>query len=88
MAAKIIVLDLVPKNGRKSFGGKARVLVDNEGNKTLKSYNTLILTITHDGKYIPLANPDVISYTTSTHLISFCDMNKNQYTKLWKEYND
>lgn len=35
------VFELTPTNGRKSFGGKAKVIVENEVAKLL-SYNTIV----------------------------------------------
>ena len=42
--------ELMPNDGRKSFYGKAIVEIDNEGNETLYSYGTRILTKRTNGK--------------------------------------
>lgn len=60
--------ELKPVNGRKSFGGKARVIVENNTAKLL-SYDTIVAEynlkskkFTINGKY---------SRTTNTHINSF-----------------
>mgnify|MGYP007012480394 CR=1 FL=1 len=78
--------ELVPRNGRKSFYRKAMVLVAEDGSETLKSYDTLIIKRTPNGTLIPLASVKCISMTTSTHLKSFCGLNKADYRKLYTEY--
>ena len=47
---------LMPTNGQKSFGNKAVVEIDDNGNETLYSYNTPIITKTKQGKLIKLYN--------------------------------
>lgn len=79
--------ELIPTNGIKSFYGKAMIDTTNEG-EVLMSYGTRIIIKKRNGELIPLANPDVISYTTATHLKSFCGINKPQYVKLYKQYNN
>ncbi len=49
--------ELKPINGRKSFGGKARVIIENNKAKLL-SYDTIVAEFTINGKY---------SQTTNTH---------------------
>lgn len=60
--------ELIPTNGRKSFGGKARV-IEQDGFAKLLSYDTIVAQInletkeyTQNGKY---------SMTTSSHINSF-----------------
>lgn len=60
--------ELQPTNGRKSFGGKAKV-IETDDKIELKSYNTIVAQIdkqsnefTVNGKY---------SLTTNTHIKSF-----------------
>lgn len=82
----INVYNLIPTNGRKSFYGKALVLVYNDGSKVLKSYDTEIIKVCQDGTLIPFAKVSSISKTTSTHLKSFCGLNKADYRKLYNDY--
>lgn len=37
--------ELIPTNGRKSFYGKARVMVEDNGTETLYSYDTAIISV-------------------------------------------
>lgn len=60
------VFELQPTNGRKSFGGKAKV-IETDDKIELKSYDTIVAQIingefTVNGKY---------SLTTNTHIKSF-----------------
>ncbi len=41
--------DLMPCDGRKSFYGKAKVVIEDDGAKTLLSYNTPIIRRNPDG---------------------------------------
>ena len=70
---------LMPTNGQ-SFGNKAVVEIDDNGNETLYSYNTPIITKTKDGKLIKLYNG--WSQTTGQHIKSFCGLNKAQFEAL------
>ena len=74
--------ELTPKNGRKSFYGKAYVVKDN-GVETLYSYNTPIVRREKDGTLIRLW--DGWSATTGAHIKSFCGMNKKEFDKLKRE---
>lgn len=64
----MIVFELTPNNGRKSFYGKAKVIVDNESAKLqsyemiVAEYNTVTKEYTQHGKY---------SRTTNTHIKAF-----------------
>ena len=71
---------LMPTNGQKSFGNKAVVEINDDGNETLYSYNTHIITKTTDGKLIKLYNG--WSQTTGRHIKSFCGLNKAQFEAL------
>lgn len=42
-------IELTPHNGRKSFYGKAVVLISDEGHKYLDNYNTRVATYTNLG---------------------------------------
>lgn len=72
--------ELTPTNGRKSFYGKARVLIDDDGTETLYSYNTPIIKRTTSGELVKLW--DGWSATTGRHIVAFCGPNKAQYIKL------
>lgn len=72
--------ELVPTNGRKSFYGKARVIIDDAGNETLTSYGTRIITRTASGDMLRLY--DGWTATTGNHINSFCGLNKAQFMRL------
>lgn len=74
------VLELKPTNGRKSFGGKAYVQIDDKGNQTLLSYGTPIIRKDKKGKLHRLWND--WSGTTGTHIKSFCGLDKKAFMKL------
>ena len=46
--------ELIPDNGRKSFYGKAKVVIDDNGNETLYSYDTPIIKRDVNGKLTKL----------------------------------
>ena len=48
------IYDLKPTDGRKSFYGKATVIIDNDGTETLYSYNTPIIKRTLSGEFTRL----------------------------------
>ena len=48
------IYDLAPTKGRKSFYGKAKVLMLNNGSEVLQSYNTNIVEKRKDGTLIRL----------------------------------
>ena len=60
--------ELTPANGRKSFGGKARVLVENNKAK-LVSYDTIVAE--YDLKSKKFVINGEYSKTTNTHIKSF-----------------
>lgn len=72
--------DLIPCDGHKSFYGKAKVEIKDDGTETLYSYNTPIIR----------RNPDRTlkrlwfdwSATTGKHIKSFCGLNKKQFEAL------
>lgn len=74
--------DLQPTNGRKSFYGKAKVLIDGPSIK-LFSYNTLVAEITNT-----LHIYNLQSNTTRCHVKSFADWYgyQNEYEQLKKEF--
>ena len=60
--------ELKPANGRKSFGGKARVIVENNKAKLL-SYDTIVAE--YDLKSKKFVINGEYSKTTNTHINSF-----------------
>ena len=76
------VYDLAPTNGRKSFYGKAKVLVLNDGSEVLQSYSTNIIEKRKDGTFIRLCDPEKLSMTTCLHVRSFCGLAKKQVVSL------
>jgi hypothetical protein len=64
------LLELLPHNGRKSFYGKAHVLLS-DNTATLYSYNTEIAQYNKATKEYKLIYSDKISQTTATHIKSF-----------------
>lgn len=72
--------DLRPTDGRKSFYGKAVVMIADDGSETLYSYNTPIIKRTASGELVKLW--DGWSSTTGRHINAFCGMNKAAYMAL------
>ena len=69
-------VELRPINGRKSFYGKARAIVDGD-TITLYSYNTAVCRIVN-GKFERLWYDEIdgkqgYSRTTMSHIQAFCD---------------
>lgn len=64
------IFDLVPTDGRKSFCGKAKVVVANDGTATLYSYNTEICRV-KDGKFTKVYQG--WTATTGRHITAFCN---------------
>lgn len=64
-------LALTPTDSRKSFYGKATVLLCSNGDKILRSYCTNVAKISADGTFHKLW--DGYSATTMRHINSFCD---------------
>ena len=73
--------ELAPRNGRKSFYGKAIVEVDDYGVETLFSYQTPIIKKFSNGTLKRLYD-EVPSLTTSTHIKSFCGLTKREFMAL------
>lgn len=78
------IYDLKPTDGRKSFYGKATVLIEDDGAETLYSYNTPIVKRTADGKLVRMW--DGWSATTGRHVAAFCGLNKSGFMRL--TFND
>lgn len=72
--------ELTPTNGRKSFYGKAVVIVEKDGTETLCSYNTPIIKRTAAGELVKLW--DGWTATTGRHITAFCELNKAAYMAL------
>lgn len=82
--------ELIPKNGRKSFYGKAKVeqqvkFNTNEKCKLLLSYGTDIVRIWPDGSCEVILDPEdeLFSRTTCAHVKSFCGLTKSDIKKIW-----
>lgn len=73
--------DLIPNNGRKSFYGKAKVEIEDNGDEVLYSYNTPIIRKATDGTLTRLYKYEP-SMTTSTHIKSFCGLDKKKFMAL------
>jgi len=72
--------ELTPTNGRASFYGKARVVINDDGREVLYSYNTPIIERTPTGELRRLWYG--WSATTGAHIKSFCGLNKAQFEAL------
>lgn len=65
---------------QKSFYGKAKVIVQDDGSETLYSYDTPIIRRNADGTYTRLW--DSYSQTTGRHIKAFCGMTKKEFEEL------
>lgn len=72
--------ELIPNDGRKSFYGKAVVVVADDRSETLYSYGTPIVKKTANGELVKLWNG--WSATTGRHINAFCGLNKAAYIAL------
>ena len=72
--------ELIPNNGRKSFYGKAKVVIDDNGNETLYSYDTPIIKRDVNGKLTKLWSG--WSNATGAHIKAFCGLDKKAYVNL------
>ena len=61
--------ELTPTDGRKSFYGKAVVIVEDNGETVLQSYDTFVCKITKSGEFVRLWSG--YSTTTMRHVNSF-----------------
>lgn len=75
---KLKYYELMPKDGRKIFYGKAHVIVE-DGAATLYSYETKILTVTGDEM---TRHWDGWSQTTGRHIFAFAGLRKAEYEDL------
>lgn len=71
---------LMPRDSHKSFYGKARVIVDDDGTETLVSYWTPVLRKMPDGSLRRLWGG--WSATTGRHIRAFAGINKAEYTRM------
>lgn len=71
--------ELIPTNGRKSFYGKAKVVIDG-GAKTLYGYDTPVIRREADGTLTRLY--DGWTATTGAHIKSFCGLDKAGFMAL------
>ena len=74
------IYELIPTNGRKSFYGKAKVVIEDNGTETLYSYDTPIVSRDKKGNLKRLYHG--WSATTGTHIKAFCGLNKAEFEKL------
>lgn len=72
--------ELIPTDGRKSFYGKAVVIVEDNGTETLFSYSTPILERLVSGELVKLW--DGWTATTGRHIKAFCGLSKAEYMSL------
>lgn len=72
--------ELIPTDGRKSFYGKAVVIVEDNGTETLYSYDTPIIKRLVSGELVKLWNG--WTATTGRHIQAFCGLNKTAYMNL------
>ena len=72
--------ELIPTYGRKSFYGKAVVMVQDDGSEILYSYGTKIIEKTPGGGLIKFWGG--WSQTTGRHIKAFCGLNKAEYFAL------
>ena len=80
MKNTIKTYDLIPQDGRKSFYGKARVIISEDGTETLYSYNTPIVSRDPSGVLTRIWGG--WSATTGRHVKAFCGLNKAGYEAL------
>ena len=72
--------ELTPTDGRKSFYGKAVVVVEDNGTETLYSYNIPIIKRLVSGELVKLW--DGWTATTGRHIQAFCGLNKASFMSL------
>ena len=80
MAKVIRSYDLVPRDGRKSFYGKAVVSVYDDGTEILRSYATDVIARDPDGSLRRLWSG--WSATTGRHIAAFCGIAKRDWDKM------
>ena len=75
--------ELIPTDGRKSFYGKAVVMVQDDGSEILYSYGTKIIEKTPGGGLVKFWGG--WSQTTGRHIKAFCGLNKSEFFALSHE---
>lgn len=80
------ICKLMPIDGRKSFHGKAKIVIYDDGTEVLYSYDTPIISKSKNGEFKKLWNS--WSLTTGRHIKAFCGLNKGQYQMLEEEKKD
>lgn len=74
------IYELMPVGSVKSFYGKAVVIVDDDGNETLRSYQTDVIRQDADGSLHRLY--DKWTATTGRHIFAFCGISKKQWDEM------
>jgi len=74
------IYELEPKDGRKSFYGKAIEIWTNSGLRLLRSYNTIVAYYDRDRKLHRTWSG--WSATTGRHIYAFCGKHKAEWDKL------
>lgn len=74
------IYELTPNDSRKSFYGKAKVILTADGTKYLKSYDTICCAVDANGKVHRFEHLD--SATTRRHLIAFLPISNKEYFAL------
>lgn len=74
------VYELRPVDNRKSFYGKAVVIVEDNGTETLYSYGTPVIKRLVSGELVKIW--DGWTATTGRHIKAFCGLSKAEYMSL------
>ena len=74
------IYNLIPNDSHKSFYGKAKVYIADDGTETLYSYDTPIIKRTAAGELVRMW--DGWSATTGRHIAAFCGMGKAEFVRL------
>lgn len=74
------IYELKPATRQKSFYGKAKVIVLDDGTQLLKSYDTIVLKRKASGELVRTWQG--WSATTGKHIAAFAGINKKEYLAL------
>lgn len=77
------IYELKPVTRQKSFYGKAKVIILDDGTQLLKSYETIVLKRKPDGELVRTWQG--WSATTGKHIAAFAGINKKEYLALQLE---
>lgn len=77
---KIYELTPTENQNQASFGGKAKVVIEEDGTETLYSYDTPIIKRLPDGTLVRLY--DDYTMTTGKHIKAFCGLDKAAFKKM------